>query len=525
MKVCLIRPSKLMVVGSIPIDCHPPLGLALLAAVVRRAGHEVSAIDAFGLASERQTPVRVPFTSSKGYNPELCVLGLSLEDIIKLVPADVEVIGISSMFSLNWPLDRLLMHQLSEAFPNAVLIAGGESITGSAELCLRQVSALTACVLGEGEETLLELLDAIASGQSLEQVPGLACRDANGKPIRTKPRSRITDLGAVPFPAWDLLPVESYKRHPVIKDEIPRKTLAILATRGCPYRCTFCTSPDMWGTRYYMRDPAHVLKEIVWLYNEFGVSNFEFYDLTAIIKKDWIIEFAKLKIATGLDITWKIPAGTRSEAIDAEVARYLKESGCFFITYAPESGSERMLRLIKKKVSLDNMLVSMRHSHEEGMITYINLILGLPDETHRDVWQTLRFLTKCARAGVADMGLAMFRPYPGSVLFDRLLAEGYVDPITDDYLIESLLIIDNGHSGTVFNTNISPLAYRIYRILAYLALYGTGYVLKPSKLMRAIRNVAGDDSNSIFESMVVFKLRSMRRRLMGTPQPAPANPL
>lgn len=490
-----------------PIDCHPPLGMAMLAAIVREKGHQVVAIDAFGLAPDKQTDTTVPFTTLKGYNPSLCVLGQTIDEIIDQIPADTEIIGISSMFSLNWPLDRLLLNIIAEKYPKATLISGGESITGSAEMCLKQVPALKATVLGEGEETLLELIDAIAEKRDLAEVKGLMFKNNLGEIIKTAPRNRVRQLNDLPFPAWDLMPVENYKRHPVIKGEIPRKTLAIMATRGCPYRCTFCTSPDMWGTLYLMRSPEHVLQEILWLYNQFGVNNFEFYDLTAIIKKDWIIEFAKLKIATGLDITWKIPAGTRSEAIDEEVAYYLKQSGCFSITYAPESGSPRLLHIIKKKVKLENMLLSMQQTHKQGVETFINMILGLPDETHKDVWLTLKFLTQCAKHNVGDLAIAIFRPYPGSVLFDRVVNENKLDLSTDDYCIESLLIIDSNHTGIGFNDNISPTWYKLYNILAFVAFYGGAYFYHPSKLFVSIRNIFKDDVRNAFELKISFWLK------------------
>lgn len=501
-----------MVKGSIPIDCHPPLGLALLAAVVREVGHEVIAIDAFGLAPEKQTDTTVPYTSAKGYRPDLCILGITLEEVLAMIPHDVQLIGISSMFSLNWPLDRMLMNMLAAKFPNAVMIAGGESISGSAEICLQQVPALKACVLGEGEETLTELITAIAEQKLFSEVKGIAYRNDEGIVVKSPPRARLRQLDEIPFPAWDLMPIDNYKRHSVIAGETPRKTLAILATRGCPYECTFCTSPDMWGTRYFMRKPEKVLEEIVWLHTKFGVTNFEFYDLTAIIQKNWIIEFAKLKIATGLDITWKIPAGTRSEAIDKEVAMYLKQSGCFSITYAPESGSVRMLGLMKKKVKLENMLLSMKQTNEQGVQTFINMILGLPDETHQDVWHTLKFLALCAKHKVGDLAIAQFRPYPGSVLFDRMIAEKKLDLATDDYCIESLLIIDTNHTGVVFNEHISSFYYKIYRMLAMAAFYGSAYFYYPSTLAGSMRNIFNNSPKNRFEHQICFKLFSIFNR-------------
>ncbi len=112
----------------------------------------------------------------------------------------------------------------------------------------------------------------------------------------------------------------------------------MLATRGCPYSCTFCSSPDMWTTRYYARSPASVVDEIADYVERYGISNVDFEDLTAFINRDWILAFCAELVRRDLHISYQLPSGTRSEALDAEVLAPLWRSGCRNLTYAPESG-------------------------------------------------------------------------------------------------------------------------------------------------------------------------------------------
>lgn len=518
MKVCIIRPPKYMIHGTRPISIIPPLGLALIAASIKAAKHDVIAIDAIAEApnqfQDEEIPLNINCSKTKGF--KLISMGLSFDEISQKIPLDVDVIAISSMFSINWPLDRALVNFLSKKFPNAFFVSGGESTTGMAEQCLKQAPALKACVLGEGEETVVDLLNAIEVGRDLAEVQGIMYKNTSHEIIKTVPRARIKNLNDIPFPAWELLPIENYQKHQINPDEEPRITLSIMATRGCPYICTFCTSPDMWGTRYYMRTPENVIAEIEYVKEKFGATNFEFFDLTAIIKKDWIIVFSKLLIEKNLGITWKIPAGTRSEAIDAEVAYYLKKSGCYFITYAPESGSPRLLKLIKKKVSLKSIMQSVVDSKSEGMIVYLNMILGLPDETHADIWKTFVFMAKAKLAGVDDVPLAVFRPYPGSALFERLVKDGELDVDTDDYVVDSLFIIDSLKGQQIYNKSISKFWYKIYVPLAYVSIYVVELLLNPKKLFAFVKKLWTKDVDSefkrkLFVEKVDLKVRNLEK--------------
>ncbi|MBS1626158.1 MAG: B12-binding domain-containing radical SAM protein [Bacteroidetes bacterium] len=486
MRVCLIRPPKLMIKNAASVVSFPPLGMALIAAALKDRGHTVQVIDAAvsGDGGCHDFDASQIHGSLPAQNA-LVTSGLSFDAITASIHPDTELIGFSCMFSIDWVSDRALINVVSARYPHATLIAGGESATGMPQVFLTQCPGLAACVLGEGEETVTDLIDALASGRPLSTVSGIMLR-SDGAYIKTQKRERMRKLDDIPVPAWEEFPVELYPR-PLRRADAPNPiTLPLIATRGCPFRCTFCTSPDMWGTRYYLRSPQSVADEIAMVQQRFKAGNFDFFDLTAIIKKKWILEFSQILRDRQLDILWRFPAGTRSEAIDEEVVKALSSSGCHEIIYAPESGSERVLEMIKKKVNIPNMLQSMRYAKKHGMRIYINMIIGLPGERHSDIFRTCWFLIQCARVGVNDVGLAKFRPYPGSALFDQLHEQGRISLDTDDYFVDSLFLVDSILLNKFYNPEIkSDRLYMLYYFL-YLGSFYSAQCLFQFGNFRAI---------------------------------------
>jgi len=458
----------------------PPLGLSFIAASLKEKGHQVSIIDCLAEAPNEYY----------SFNDNIVSNGLSNTETAKRIAADTDLIGISIMFSGNWIHNRTLIDFLGAQFPKATIIAGGEHITACPEFCIAQTKHLKACVLGEGEETIVELVEAIEHKTPLDDILGICFRNASNQSITNPRRTRIREINEIPRPAWELFPLEKYRDNSIIYG-VDRGliSLPLMATRGCPYTCTFCSSPQMWGTKYSMRDTVDVADEIESYYHKFNARNFDFYDLTAIIRKQWIIAFCQELMRRNLtDITWQIPAGTRSEAIDSEVAHWLFKAGCKNITYAPESGSYETLKLIKKKVNLNDMLRSIKNSHKEGMNIKINFIIGFPNETHKNIWKSIVFLVKASKAGVNDMAPAIFSPYPGSELFNNLIAEGKIDMTKDDYFYE-IINADTFFENKFYNDHINKYLLRAYLFIYLLVFYGSNFIFYPSRFIKTLRNI------------------------------------
>lgn len=492
MKITLIRPSALVNSKAFAMNPSPPLGLAFIAGALHEAGHEVTAIDAIGESPMQFNPIEFQPNITENFPVEvLATNGLSTKEIIERIPEDSQLIGVSCMFSNNWLADRHLISVIGKTFPDAVIISGGESMTAMPSFWMQQAPELDICVLGEGDETIVDLVSALENKIALSKVNGINYRNKEtNEIIPTGKRMRVKDVSKLALPAWQFFPLNNYFKYKVQWGITNRKSLPVMATRGCPYSCTFCSNPQMWGTGYYMRSPQHVADEIEHLMSTYGIGNFDFYDLTAIIRREWIIEFAQEVVKRKLDITWQIPAGTRSEAIDDEVARHLCQSGCTDITYAPESGSVRILKLIKKKVKLPDMLRSMRHANKEGMHVYINTIFALPDETHRDAWKTLWFFVRASWVGVCEVGTAMFHPYPGSALFERMRSEGKIDLTTDNFFVNTITISPLEKCRYHYNENVSAAWYSFYLKFGLILFYTTNYLFRPARFFKMLRNVA-----------------------------------
>lgn len=475
MKICLVRPPSIVNPISYIASLTPPIGLAYIAAALREAGHEVEIIDGIGEKPLQSVPI--------AYN--LVLRGLTFAEICERIPKDAGLIGVSGMFSSEWIHIREMINQISAAHPSIPMVAGGEHFTAEPAVSMKQCPGLSVCVLGEGEETIVEVAAAIESGGDLKRVKGLALREGDGV-FRTGERPRIRSVDVISKPAWDLIPLSAYWKNSLSYGVNRGKSMPMLASRGCPYQCTFCSNPVMWTTRWIARTPTLVLDEIEDYVKRFGISNVDFYDLTAIVKRDWILEFSKGLVSRKLGITWQLPSGTRSEAIDAEVSKWLYASGCRNMNYAPESGSAASLERMKKKVSIPKLTASLRDAVKAGLNVKINIIIGMPDDTHLDTWKTLWFLVKMSWHGAHDVSVGAFSPYPGSELYARLVKEGKITH--DDEYFSKLAYVDI--TETVSYTDfISSRWLRIYNWLGFAVFYGSNYLFRPSRFLKTLRNL------------------------------------
>ena len=285
--------------------------------------------------------------------------------------------------------------------------------------------------------------------------------------------------------------------------------MPVLATRGCPYQCTFCSSPTMWTTRYVMRKPALVVDEIEHYMNEYGAENIDFMDLTAICRKSWVLEFCEEIRNRSLSFTWQLPSGTRTEALDEECIAAMASTGCMNVTLAPESGSKRTLEDIKKRVKLPRVYETIRHAKKHGLYVKCNLMLGFPKETRWDILQTLWANLRFAFMGVDDVGLYLFSPYPGSELFTYLQMTRKIEELDDSYFEGLMIFMGLGKSSNICE-NVGPRELGFYRFIGMSMFYGLSYLLHPSHILRSIRNYKISRSDTVFEERLFAAFRRLR---------------
>ena len=498
--ITLVRPPTLVARWAHTTPTCPPIGLAYIAGALVAAGWRTACVDAIGSAPEQLLP-----TNDKRFLSH----GLSGEQIVDRLNPMPSIVGISCMFSHEWPLTRDIISLIRKRLPAATIVAGGEHITALPSFCLDDCPELDLCVVGEGENTFVEVVNALSCDEPVGEVLGTVVR-GNGTNVSSNKRPRVRAVDDIAVPSWDLFPLNAYLEKGYGFGVNRGRSMPMIATRGCPYQCTFCSNPTMWTTRWVARNVEEVFLEMQQYLKTYAIDNFDFYDLTAIVKKNWIVQFCQHIINSGLKFSWQLPSGTRSEAIDDEVAKLLYASGCRNLSYAPESGSPAVLKRIKKKIHLGEMLASMRASIRNGLNAKANIILGFPDETHGEVWESLLFCVRMAVVGVQDMSISPFSPYPGSELFDQLRREGKIEKLSDNYFI-SLAVYTDLFSTISYSQHISDRALGFYRLFGMTLFYGTNYLVRPWRLFRTIKNVFSAQQESRLEMSLrdlVFRLRS-----------------
>lgn len=456
----------------------PPLGIAYLAAAVRACGHEVQVVDAAGEALDRY----IEFPTAAG---PMGRIGLDPVDAVARLRDDTDVIGINLMFLHEWHQALELARAARRRFPRAMIVAGGETSTACRDELLAAAPEIDHLVLGEGEQTFTEMLHRRATGRSLSDIDGLVSRTtesgrdvaAPGLPVR------LRGLEQLPRPAWDLIPLESYWAHN--PHGVNRgRSMPMLATRGCPYKCTFCSSPQMWTTRYVVRDPDDLADEMAEYVERFGIANVNFHDLTAITKRQWTLDLCDALERRGVDVSWQLPVGTRSEALDGEVLGRLFAAGCRNLTYAPESGSPRLLAIMDKRVDLDHILLSVRAARQVGISPAMNFIIGHPHERWSDLWKTFRCAMRASWAGCDDLSPIIFAPYPGSKDWDDLAADGKVT--LDDVAFYGG-VNRAGRSSQSWNQRLSGRQLRAVQLGMLAAFYAVRLVRDPGRVRRIAR--------------------------------------
>jgi anaerobic magnesium-protoporphyrin IX monomethyl ester cyclase len=497
-KVTLINPPTFLGRGNLgTMKPSLPLGLAYIAAAARAAGHDVTVVDAIALA---------PYETWR--DDRMLRVGAAPAQIIAAIPRDSQVIGVGCLFSFLWPAVRELVADTKRQFPDLPLVLGGEHVTAMPELSLSQ-SAADALVLGEGEETFVEWLAALErNDRRWDRILGLAFRRA-GAFIQTPRRTRVRDVDAIAWPAWDLFRPDVYDENDFSLGMRLGLTMPILATRGCPYQCTFCTSPNMWTTRWYARDPRDVVDEMQRYHEQHGAVNFPFHDLTAVVKRRWILDFASELLRRGLRIQWQLPAGTRCEAFDDELAQLMVASGCRYLAFAPESGSDQIRRRIKKRLDRKDLLHAVQVAVRAGMHVTCYFIIGFPFETPEDLAETLLLARELARLGVEDISCHSFYPAPGTSLFRELEQAGRI--VSDDTLLMAPLFSTAPiyrQAGCFCNQlDAGELMRWRYRIFANF--YALRLLNEPSLALRLVANVLQGRETNKLEAVA----REVRARL------------
>jgi radical SAM superfamily enzyme YgiQ (UPF0313 family) len=499
MQIQLIHPPVYLNVHAMTaLRPSMPLGLAYIGASLRRAGHRLTLLDSVAEAPDQVTR-----------DGKIHRLGLTPDEIVERLDPQAQAFAVTNMWSFSWPLVREILQRIKAARPEATLVCGGEHFTGLPEFSLRE-APIDYIVLGEGDETAVELFAALDAGRRVNEVPGVAFLE-DGELVRTPTRPRNAAIDDLPWPAWDMIDVETYNRHDFVTGLHAGMTVPILATRGCPYQCTYCSSPNMWTTKYVTRDPTDVADEIEHYYRGMGARNFPFQDLTAIVKRDWIIAFCEELLARDLrDITWQFPSGTRCEVIDNEVASLLHRTGGRALAFAPESGSERTRKLIKKRMKTQSLLDAVEHSVRNKLNITAFIVIGFPHDVKEDLKETAKLVRRLAVMGIDDVAIGFFFPIPNTELYDQLVERGVVK-LDDDFLLTPIfandekLLAENNYCDHLSAGQLTRWKYRLL-----FNFYGLSFATRPWRIFTILINtLRGRETRKLETFLVELKRKGL----------------
>ena len=421
MKIVLINPN-LVVQRNDPFTTgivYMPIGLAYIAAALRESGMHVEVIDAFG--ERPNEAVR---------DGKFTIHGLPAMETASRLPKDTTAVFIFAINLTNHIAATNIVEAVKKTHPRipVVIIENTQAVTAYSLHHVMDVffKAGADCVLtGEAEERVLRFIHSLADNNG--QIDR-ASMDGLGIPgSYTPPEGFLINLDTLPFPAWDLFPLENYwnLRFAHGPQSTPRY-LPILTSRGCPYPCRFCVVPETNKQKWRSRSPVNVVDEMEFFVNQFQVHEFHIEDLDPTISDQRTREIAEEICRRNLKITWKIVAGTKVETIRSEdTLDLMARSGCRYISISPETGSPRVLKLMRKPFDLGHAVRLVNKMNQVGIYSQACFVLGFPGETEDDLMQTRELVHHLTRKGVDEIALFIITPVPGSAIFDEF--KGYTN--------------------------------------------------------------------------------------------------
>lgn len=353
----------------------PPRNLALLAAFLIRKGYTVKILD-------------------------MPILELDFSSLIPEVEnAKPKIIGISNRSTYSFPIVQKVASTIKSCYPDIPIIVGGTYVSFSPVEALQKEPSIDVIVIGEGEQTLVQLVSKIVQGARYDKIKGIAFRNDDGVIVRNEEAPVIEDLTVLPAPAVDLLPIHKY----VARNE----RYIVDISRGCMYKCDYCTSSYIKGRIRY-RSKESVIEEIATAYG-LGFRNFYFFDDIFTANKRLVIDICGEIVERGMKIKW--PCMTRIDLVNDEILSWMKRAGCDLIAYGIESTSEEYLKEIGKLDQLKRVEMVFDKTREHGMRPLAFVIFGLPKTSFHEEIETIRFLSKIRPEAV---GVFSFKPYPGT---------------------------------------------------------------------------------------------------------------
>ncbi len=397
-----------------------PLGIGYLAAYIRQFGYSVKIFQP---------------SLDESHDQEL-------KEIIALF--DPFLVGISVM-TPSYPRAVEICKVIKSNDKNIITVLGGHHVSAVGKEVLEQSSNTDFAVIGEGEITFHDLLELLNSDKPhYEDIQGLAWRDNTNNIHINDNRELIKEIDSLPFPARDLVDMDQYRLHSYI--DFGKKSATMITSRGCPYKCAFCSSWLTMGAKYRFRSVESIMGEIRDLV-ESGIDHIVFEDDTMALKRSRIMEICDALIAMPNRPTWYCL--TRVDTMDYELAKKFKAAGCKMINFGIESGSPEILELIGKKISLVKAVEAIDACRKAGLRTQCTFIVGFPIDSEKSMDMTYDIAKKI------NPTIAIFfplTPYPGTKFYNEFLDKSLIPGSVEEW---KNFIMTNNKSGISVNKDYS----------------------------------------------------------------------
>jgi len=379
-------------------NCFPS-GLGYVASSLLKAGHQVEVMDINAYRWEKDEVER------------------------RVEQASFDLVGTGGMVTV-YKYIKWLVSILRKYHPDKKVMVGGSSATSIPKILLERTRADIACI-GEGEITSVEIANAVENSQSLRSVQGIWYRDENGNIFANPAQAAIEDFGSIPFSARDLFPMDIYIKNPVGapntrkwidgKEESKDLSMNITSSRGCPYKCIFCYH-DFMGEKFRTRSAQNIFNEIVLLKEKYNINYFALGDDMFTANRKVATQLCDLLSKSKLNI--QFCASGRVNLMDEDFIVKLKEAGCNLIGYGIESGSQKMLDVMKKGVKVEQAKKAIRLTQKHLGWADCTFVIGFPGETRETIQETVDF---CKGLNLTPEAIFFATPYPGTELYDIAL--------------------------------------------------------------------------------------------------------
>lgn len=416
---------------------YPPLGTLYAAAVMRQAGYDVALFDAMLAESEEEWAAALD-----RHRPRFAVV---YEDNFNYL---------SKMCLLRMRQAAFTMAAMAKAHGYTVIAAGSDASDHSPAYLQ---AGFDFVLLGEGEETLVELIDCLTGREPipLNAIASLAyCED--GRPRQNPRRAVIKDVDALPYPAWDLVDVERY-RH-LWREHHGYYSMNMVTTRGCPYHCNWCAKP-IWGQRYHSRSPESVAEEMSWLKRTYRPDHIWFADDIMGLTPHWWARFADAVRSRDAVLPFKCLSRADLIVRSQSDVEALARAGCDIVWLGAESGSQRILDAMEKGTRVEQIYAAARALRAAGIRVGFFLQFGYPGETRDDIAQTFQMVRDCRPD---DIGMSVSYPLPGTKFYNTVRLQlsdkrNWVDSSDLDMLYE-------GPFSTAFYRQLHHVLHQEFRL-------------------------------------------------------------